>query len=82
MFGGETYNPARDGQRLVGQLERVFAVMSDGAWHTLAELTARCGGTEAAISARVRDFRKAKFGGHEVERQYVAQGLYKYRLVL
>lgn len=82
LFGGDTYDPARDGARLSGQLARVAAVMADGKWHTLAELAEKCHGTEAAISARIRDFRKPKFGGHEVERAYVGDGLWQYRLVV
>lgn len=82
MFGGTTYDPAQDGPRLSTQLKRVQAAMLDGEWHTLAELAARCGGSEAAISARIRDFRKPKFGGHTVERQRVCSGLWRYRLVI
>ena len=82
-FGGETFDKALDGVRLTSQLNRVFVVMSDGKWHTLAELSKSCGGTEAAISARIRDFRKEKFGGREVQRQRVdGSGLWAYRLVL
>lgn len=81
LFGGDTYNAARDAARLTGQLGRVEAIMQDGDWHTLAELAERCGGTQTAISARIRDFRKPKFGGREVERAHVERGLWKYRLV-
>jgi len=37
---------------------------------------------EASVSARLRDLRKAKFGGYRVERQRVREGrgLYHYRL--
>lgn len=82
MFGGETYDAQQDEARLTGQLRRVWDVMIDGQWHTLAELAARCDGSEAAISARIRDFRKPKFGGHTVERVRVQDGLYRYRLVV
>lgn len=81
MFGGKTYDEQQDESRLTGQLGRVWDVMVDGQWHTLAELANRCGGSEAAISARIRDFRKPKFGGHAVESQRVKQGLWHYRLV-
>jgi hypothetical protein len=81
-FGGSTFDAERDGERLQGQLARVAQVMVDGDWHTLPELAQKCGGTEAAISARIRDFRKAKFGGHTVQREYVERGLWRYRLIL
>lgn len=77
---GETFDQSRDGQRLAGLHARVAAFMSDGQWHTLAEIQAACGGTESSCSARLRDFRKARFGGHTVEREYVGDGLWQYRL--
>lgn len=81
-FGGATYAPSRDGARLAAQLDRVRLAMLDGHWHTLDELAARCGGTVASVSARLRDLRKDKFGGWCVEREYVAHGLWHYRLVI
>ncbi len=81
-FGGETYNPLRDYKRLTGQLQRVFSVMSDGKWRTLAEIAALADGTEAAVSARLRDFRKRPYGSHTVERQHIGNGLYQYRLIV
>ena len=69
--------------RLSTQLQRVFAAMSDGQWHTLDELVSKAGGTTASISARLRDFRKPKFGSHTVERQRKGDpkvGVYQYRL--
>lgn len=32
------------------------------------------------VSARVRDLRKAKYGSHIVDRRYVGQGVWEYRL--
>lgn len=82
-FDGDTFDPARDGARLSGQLARVMALMADGRWRTLAEIAAACGCSEASASARLRDARKSKFGGYRVDRQRVAgaRGLWKYRLV-
>jgi len=43
------------------------------------------GGSEAGISARLRDFRKIKFGGHKVYRRRrgeASKGLHEYRLEL
>lgn len=79
-FDGETYEAGRDHQRLKGQLSRVFDLMKDGVARTLDEIATACGGTEAAVSARLRDLRKAKYGGHHVERERVQGGLYRYRL--
>lgn len=80
-FDGATYEPARDEKRLSGQLERVREAMGDGAWWTLERLTARVGGTTPAVSARIRDLRKPRFGAHKVERKSLGHGLFAYRTV-
>lgn len=79
-FGGSTYEPERDGERLSGQLQAVYLLMADGQWRTLAEIKDRVGGTDASVSARLRDLRKSAFGSHVVDRRHVARGLFEYRL--
>jgi hypothetical protein len=79
-FDGATFDPARDGPRLAGQLARVYAAVKGGRWWTLADLAAAAGGSEAGVSARLRDLRKPKFGGHRVERRRVGGGLWEYRV--
>lgn len=61
--------------------------MSDGEWRSLAqlatavsELTGRSA-SEAGVSARLRDLRKEKFGGHHVERQKT-EDIYQYRVLI
>jgi hypothetical protein len=56
--------------------------MADGEWHTLKELSTITGASEASCSARLRDFRKPKFGGHTVDRRRVlnGNGLHIYRI--
>ena len=83
VFDGVTYDPALDADRLRILLGRVYAFMRDGEWRTLAEIAAACGGTEASVSARLRDLRKERFGAYAVERRRVGQpdrGLFEYRL--
>jgi hypothetical protein len=84
QFSGSSYDPDLDRDRLTTQFNRCFDVMCDGNWHTLKELVSYSGGTEQAISARVRDMRKSRFGGHTVERRRVAgkRGVYEYKLTL
>lgn len=82
MFDGKTYDPERDKERLKTQLFNVWVLMKDGRWRTLEQISARVGCPEASVSARLRDFRKRKFGGHTVEREYVKRGLFKYRLLV
>lgn len=71
-FDGATFQQWRDGQRLHRQLAIVLGIMRDGQPHTLAEL--------ASVSARCRDLRKAKFGGHCIERSSDANGVWQYRM--
>lgn len=79
-FDGQTYNAARDRDRLGAQMERVFDAMSDHQWHTLPHLSEVTGDPEASVSARLRDLRKQRFGAHSIERKYVERGLFTYRL--
>jgi hypothetical protein len=82
-FDGSTFSPVLDGPRLGRQLAAVHRALSSGGWWTLRELSTFCGGSEAGVSARLRDLRKPKFGGHEVERERVpgGRGLWRYRLL-
>jgi hypothetical protein len=84
-FDGVTYNPQQDGRRLASQFTATRDVMLDYEWRTLAALVLalRKRGlhvTEASISARIRDLRKAKFGGYNVERRRLLGGLWEYRI--
>ena len=79
-FDGATFSPLLDGPRLTSQLERVRKAMSDGKWHSLHELVGSCGGTEASVSARIRDLRKKKFYNLDVERHRADRGLWLYRV--
>lgn len=81
-FDGETYEPRLDRARLTSQGRRLFHVMADGRWRTLAELAERVGAPEASVSARLRDLRKRRFGQHQVERRRrTGGGLFEYRLL-
>jgi hypothetical protein len=77
---GSTYEHARDARRLAGQHARIFSLMKDGCWRTLQEIAAHTNDGEASISARLRDFRKERFGSHTVEREHLGDGLFRYRL--
>lgn len=83
-FDGDTYVPVLDEVRLTGQWLRVFTVMCDQQWRTLREIADATGDPEASISARLRDFRKPRFGGCIVKRQHrgeLTRGLYEYQLL-
>lgn len=80
-FDGETFDRAHDGPRLKGQLAKVRDVMVGGEWVTLKDLAFQVKGSEAGVSARIRDLRKEKFGGYTIERRRLAGGLWEYRML-
>lgn len=83
-FSGDTYRPELDGPRLESQLEKVRELMGDGSWRTLQEIQKAVGGSEAGISARLRDLRKERFGSYVVNRRRLGDpslGLFQYQLL-
>ncbi len=92
QFDGKTFDQKLDRKRLNSQLSLVMARMSDAKWRTLQEIKAGIPGvdygtpipgSEASISARLRDLRKVKFGGFVIERRRRgdgAKGLWEYRM--
>ena len=69
-FDGNTFDSVLDTVRLSRQAQLVFDLMRDGNWRTLAEIKTAIGcGSEAGVSARLRDFRKPKFGAFVVDRR-------------
>lgn len=84
-FDGATYDARLDRVRLGAQHQRVWDLMRDGEWRTLADIAKLTGSPEASVSARLRDFRKPKFGGHTVERRRIGDrvsGWYEYRVAV
>jgi hypothetical protein len=82
-FGGNTFDEKMDGDRLRKQLAAVWRAVSNGRWWLLEQLSTEVGAPEASVSARLRDFRKKKFGGHTVLRERIpnGHGLHRYRLI-
>jgi len=81
-YDGETFDPDRDKDRLDREMGRVKALMSDGEWRTLQAIADVTHDGLPGISARLRDLRKVKFGAHTVERRYLSDGIWEYRLAL
>lgn len=82
-FAGDTYDPKHDDARLTGQIARVFELMRDGYWRTLAEIEAATGDPQASISAQLRHLRKNRFGAWIVLKRSRGErsvGLYEYQL--
>lgn len=82
-FAGETYEQPNDQKRLTKQYDLVFALMGDGVWRTLREISGVLNIPEASASARLRDMRKEENGSHRVERRRRGDprtGLHEYRV--
>lgn len=82
VFDGTTFDHLRDGVRLTRQLAAVGRLMADGNERVLLEIATAVRCSEASASARLRDLRKTKFGGHVVQRRNLGGGVWTYRLVL
>jgi hypothetical protein len=80
-FDGASFQQWRDGERLQRQLSIIRTIMSDYEPHTLDTLAAAAGCSTASASARVRDLRKAKFGGYRVTRTWLGGGVWSYCMV-
>jgi len=80
-FDGADYDPIRDNARLTGQLLRVWNCMCCGTWKTLRQISDETGDPESSVSAQLRHLRKPRFGSYIVEREYVRDGIYKYRVL-
>lgn len=84
-FDGKTYDPQFDKERLTSQIRKVFDLMQDAKWRTLVEIERKIKQPQASISARLRDLRKERFGGHTVNRRTRDErkrGCFEYQLVV
>lgn len=87
-FAGADYDEARDEVRLRGQIKRVFEVMRDGKFRTLDELHREIKARfdkhdpHPSLSAQLRHLKKKQWGAHDLVKEYMGNGLYKYRLVV
>ena len=67
------------------QRMEVLRIMGDGQWRTLMQLSSALGQRylTTSLSARLRDFRKQRYGGYRVERRLVlgSDRLYEYRVL-
>jgi hypothetical protein len=77
---GVTFDYELDTVRLNNQAQKIYALMCDGVWRSLNGIATITGCPEASVSARLRDLRKPKFGGHTVNRKRITGGLWIYQL--
>lgn len=78
-----TYQPDLDFSRLSRQIDRIKALMLDGAPRTIQEITRIVGGSETGNSGLVRDLRKPRNGGFIIKsarRGDPRSGLWEYWL--
>ncbi len=83
-FDGATFEAPRDADRLGHQLGAVRDyLLRVGCWCSLVEIERATGYPQASISARIRDLRKPKFGGFNVQRRrrVGSRGTFEYRIV-
>lgn len=78
---GATFDAAADLPRLNRQAWAVWLVVRDSAWRSLAEIALASQELDASVSARLRDFRKDRFGAHVVERRRRSGGVHEYRVL-
>jgi hypothetical protein len=84
-FDGPVYSAQHDQKRLTGQILRVYTLMQDARWRTLAEIEKTTGDPPASVSAQLRHLRKERFGSHAVDKRPRGdrvRGLWEYRLRL
>ena len=85
-YDGRTYSELLDGERLATAHHRIFDLMRDGEKRSLPEIAAAGQCSEAAASARMRDFRKERFrwfyGVDGMESERADGGLWMYWLIV
>ena len=63
-----------------GQRARVLKTVRNNGWWTLEQIAYATGDPQPSISARLREFRLAEYGGYEVSKRRLSSGVYEYRL--
>lgn len=73
---------AQDCERLCGQIKRIYELMRDECWRSLAEIERETGDPQASVSAQLRHLRKHRFGAHQIEkRRRDGLGTWEYKLL-
>ncbi len=81
-FNGDGYDPKRDDQRLLSQLDNIRNYMlGHGEFRTLQEIADDTGYPHASVSAQLRHLTTAKHGGYIKNRIYCGGGLFQYQIV-
>jgi hypothetical protein len=59
----------------------LHAMQANPEWRTLEQLAAVTGITAFSLGSQLRNLRKARYGGHAIEKRRLNEGHYEYRLV-
>ncbi len=60
--------------------ERCHILMGDGEWWSIPVMAEALGCSECGAAARIRDQRKARYGGHKIVKRPVG-GRFEYRMI-
>lgn len=69
------------GGELTG-IEKIFNLMKDEQFRTLAEISKMTGVGEASVSAQIRNLKKPQFGGHDSDKKHLGGGIWIYRIIV
>lgn len=68
--------------RMNSKMMSVLEFMSDGQWRSLRQISEGSGYTSlTGLSACIRSLRKPQYGEHIIEKRFITESLYEYRLV-
>jgi hypothetical protein len=81
-FEGSDIDHARDTERLKSQLLRIFELMKDGKFRSLQQISDATGAPHASASAQLRNLKKARNGGHTLNKRYLGNGLFEYQILV
>lgn len=81
VFDGDDYVHQRDSKRLKTQLEQIESYIEGKGYLTLQEIADATGFAQTSVSAQLRNLRKERFGSRKIDRKYISNGLYSYKLM-
>jgi DNA-binding transcriptional MerR regulator len=81
FFDGDDYVHDRDKKRLGTQLDQIRDFMEGKEYLTLQEISDATGHPHSSVSAQIRNLRKERFGSRVIDRKYISNGLYSYKLM-
>lgn len=68
--------------RMNSRMLSVLTLISDGEWRSLKQISeAVAYPSLTGLSACIRSLRKPEYGGHVIEKRFISESLYEYRLV-